>query len=341
MIESIRFTNFKALRDTTLPLQRFTLLVGANGSGKSTALLALEALKNPGPFAYQKLITAGAARVEAPQAAPPVVLDAAFRGTDRQGSFSAHWSLQYGPRWGWRDLSGRPSPQAVEQLFELERAGIRVYALDPEALSAVVGLNPGMELDRNGRALAGVLDRLRDDAPERFAALNQELGRLLPEFDQILFETPESNQRGFLLRTRGSGHRIPAAAVSHGTLLALTLLTLTHLPSPPPVIGLEEPDRGIHPRLLRDVRDVLYRLCYPENYKEERPPVQVVATTQSPYFLDLFKDHPEEIVIAQKEGIEAHFEPLVARPDIREILADAPLGEVWYTGVLGGVPTNR
>ncbi len=89
------------------------------------------------------------------------------------------------------------------------------------------------------------------------------------------------------------------------------------------------------------MRDVIYRLCYPENYCEERPPVQVVATTQSPYFLDLFKDHPEEIVIAQKDGIEARFERLTDRPDVRDILADAPLGDVWYSGVLGGVPTNR
>ena len=38
MIESVQFRNFKALRNTTLPLGRFTLIVGPNGSGKSTAL---------------------------------------------------------------------------------------------------------------------------------------------------------------------------------------------------------------------------------------------------------------------------------------------------------------
>jgi ABC-type Mn2+/Zn2+ transport system ATPase subunit len=42
MIESIEFTNFKALRKTTLPLAPFTLLLGPNGSGKSTVLQALQ-----------------------------------------------------------------------------------------------------------------------------------------------------------------------------------------------------------------------------------------------------------------------------------------------------------
>ena len=41
MIESIEFTNFKALRKTTLPLSAFTLLLGPNGSGKSTVLQAI------------------------------------------------------------------------------------------------------------------------------------------------------------------------------------------------------------------------------------------------------------------------------------------------------------
>lgn len=42
MIESIEFSNFKALRKTTLPLAPFTLLLGPNGSGKTTVLQALE-----------------------------------------------------------------------------------------------------------------------------------------------------------------------------------------------------------------------------------------------------------------------------------------------------------
>src|SRR5271170_4800318 len=47
MFESIKFENFKTLRDTTLPLSPFTLIVGPNGSGKSTALNAFSFLNNP------------------------------------------------------------------------------------------------------------------------------------------------------------------------------------------------------------------------------------------------------------------------------------------------------
>jgi predicted ATPase len=332
MFESIQFRNLKALRDTTLPLGRFTLLVGPNGSGKSTALQAFEMLRNPGNYRFATLASAGSSsntlvEVRLRWASP---LGLATECTWGPGGYSGLV---------WLDSDGRRQPNDSE--FSRKLARVRVYSLDPAQLAAAVMLQPSMDLAKNGSNLAGILDQLRDKAPERFKALNEELGRLLPEFDHILFDVPENMKRSFALRAREGHHVIEAPEVSHGSLLVLALLTLAHLPEPPPLIGLEEPDRGIHPRLLRDVRDALYRLCYPENYGEKRGPVQVVAATQSPYFLDLFKDHPEEVVIAEKKGLEARFERLDGRPDIKEILAEAPLGEVWYSGILGGVPANR
>src|SRR5262249_6723343 len=156
-------------------------------------------------------------------------------------------------------------------------------------------LVPGASLGARGEALAAVLDNLRDTAPERFEALNQEMGRCLPEFDRILFETPDVGMRGFALRTRRDQNPSRAADLSHGTLFALAFLTLAYLPNPPSIICFEDPDHGIHPRLLRDIRDSMYRLAYPKEYGESREPIQVIATTHSPYMLDLFKDHPEEV----------------------------------------------
>ena len=143
-----------------------------------------------------------------------------------------------------------------------------------------------------------------------------------------------------MLRTCTGQHRIRAAALSQGTLLALAYLTLAYLPEPPAIVAFEEPDRGIHPRLLREIQDAMYRLSFPDGFGEHRPPVQVIAITHSPYFLDLYRDHPEEIVIAHKEGQYARFRRLADTPHIDEILSNAPLGEVWYSGVLGGVPAE-
>jgi len=66
--------------------------------------------------------------------------------------------------------------------------------------------------------------------------------------------------------------------------------------------------------------------------------VQVLVTTHSPYFLDLYREHPEHIVIADKVGLNVRFQRLTELQNFEEILADSPLGEVWYSGILGGVP---
>ncbi len=235
---------------------------------------------------------------------------------------------------------GENLPEREAQSLNAKLAGVRIYALHTNAIASSVRLTPDLELEEDGAVLAGVLDRLRDRERERFEALNEDLGRWLPEFDRILFDSPGEGQRAFLLRTRKGRHALPATNLSQGTLLALTMLTLAYLPDPPPIVCFEEPDRGIHPRLLRHVQDALYRLSYPESVEEVRQPVQVLATTHSPYFLDLFRDHPEEIVIAHKVGQEARFERLSDQPAIAEMLGEAPLGEIWYSGILGGVPVE-
>ncbi len=335
MFDSIQFQNFKVLRNATLPLAPFTLIVGPNGSGKSTALQALEAFTPTAQANFEKFVTAG------------------LEVTDRRiVQITFQWSDPYekvvtAARWlrdGRSSLNHiRPSTgqELPGGLLNSLLSGIRVYALDASAIIQPVELKPDIKFSPNGHNLAGVMDSLRDKEPERFEALNDEIGRWLPEFDRILFETPQTGHRAFLLRTRNGHHAIPARDLSQGTVLALAILTLAYLPDPPPLIGIEEPERGVHPRLLRNIQTALYRLSYPEQFGEERQPVQVIATTHSPYFLDLYKDHPEEIVIAQKTADGAAFQRLSDQPHIMEVLDDAPLGEVWYSGILGGVPAEQ
>jgi len=64
----------------------------------------------------------------------------------------------------------------------------------------------------------------------------------------------------------------------------------------------------------------------------------VIATTLSPYLLDLFKDHPEEVVLAHKQGNVASFTRLAERADLLELMKEAHLGDLWYSGILGSTP---
>lgn len=336
MIESIQFKNFKALRDTTLPLGPFTVLVGPNGSGKSTVLQALEVMSGRRKVHHDAIISADLRADDGAVVEVCLKWGAPFEGMQVLRGWR-HDGGQYDGPYTQPDASVTVDDDERSRLNHL-KSRIRIYSLDAIAIAAPVKLQRDMELAPDGAGLAGVLTRLQDREPERFEGLNEELSRWLPEFDRILFDVDTHKQRVFLLRTCEGHHAIPAVDLSQGTLLALSLLTLAYLPDPSPLIGLEEPDRGIHPRLLRRVQDTLYRLSHPESCGEQREPVQVIATTHSPYFLDLFKDHPEEVVIANKVDQDVKFERLSEQPHIQEMLQDSHLGDIWYTGILGGVP---
>lgn len=186
MFESIKFQNFKALRDTTLPLSRFTLIVGPNGSGKSTALNAFLAMRQPNQRNFQQVRTAGVQETEI------VALTAKWSETRNDFMMRVQWT-----RNGASGLTGQPiPPNSMGKHDNPVKCinGARLFSLDAGAIALPVQLQPQMELQPSGAFLAGVLDRLRDQNPERFEALNKELMRWIPEFDKILFDTPGQGQ---------------------------------------------------------------------------------------------------------------------------------------------------
>lgn len=328
MIKSIRYLNFKALRDATLPLGPLTLLVGPNGSGKSTALQALRLAAWGESFQLDRIRSLNSTE------APEVRIEWSNSDVTTVRTFVANDS------YSGRDESRHGIARLTHEEIQKFLQGARFYAFEPEAIATPVALAPKLQLGPNGAHLALVLDQLRDREPERFENLNNELGSWLPEFDRVLFDTPQQGTREFLLRVAKSQKGIRASELSHGTLFALTLLTLANSAEPPPFVAIEEPDRGVHPRMLRRVQDALYRLSYPEQHGDRRAPVQVVATTHSPFLLDLFRDRPHEIVIAEKKGAEAEFARLVDKANVEELLGEVGLGDLWYSGILGGVPTE-
>ena len=345
LVKAIHFRNFRVLRNAALPLDRFTLLIGPNGSGKTTAMLALRNLAQ----ASQAALNNTRLSISFDRFA------SVFARNDRSSSVevSVEWSdvpwlttstISHGGDLTLQHVDETGKPARIEPK-ELSRhlkilAGFQMFSLDPNSIAAPVGIQPQMQLGPRGENLAGVLDQIHSSNPEVFDVLNDEIKRCLPDFDHILFETPSSGTRAFVLRTRNDGHKIPAQDLSQGTLFIVAILAIAYGPGHPSIVCFEEPDRGIHPRLLPEIRDALYRLSHPELVGAERQAIQVIVTTHSPYFLDVYRDHPEAIVIAEKTDEGARFARLGDREELAELLRDTHLGDAWYSGVLGGVPAD-
>lgn len=329
VIASVAFRNYKALRGARLALQPFNLLIGPNGSGKTSLIQAVLRLRD---LAVAKPGSTRSRHRASPAGSPELVFK-----FDRPYS-RLRVRLRCVGEETCDILEITPTRAHGWAALRRELTAIRGYHFDHHAMFQPGARTDGAELDANGGNLAAVLYRLREEAPAAFARLQAELVRIIPEFGRIEFDATSRTSIEFSLRLADDSELVRAENLSQGTLYLLGMLSLVFDPTPPPVICLEEIDRGIHPRLLREVRDHLYRLSYPASAGEKRPAVQVIATTHSPYLLDLFRDHPEEIVITHKHGNQAGFERLADRPDLPELLREGSLGDMWFSGILGGVP---
>ncbi len=330
MIASVAFRNFKALRSARIELAPFNLVIGPNGSGKTSLIQAVLRLRTLARLPISD--TFAVTNLEAAQIA--------FRFNPPHNGFEATLTCRDEESCDLLQLTPlAASGELIDwAVLRTRLLTARSYLLDSRAIIRPVQTGGSRELASDGSNLTACLAGLREISPDAYAGLCAELLQLFPEYaDLVLY----ADRGTFSLRLAGGGApvMVPADEVSQGTLYVMALLALAHDPAPPAIICLEELDRGIHPRLLRGVRDVLYRLTHPADYGHTRSPVQVIATTHSPQLLDLFRDHPEEIVIADKHGRAATFARLSDRTDLTELLAEGgTLGDLWYSGILGGVP---
>ena len=326
MIASVAFRNFKALRATSLKLAPFNLVIGPNGSGKTSLIQALQTLRSLAKLPL------GDADAPTRPGGPEIAFGFAPPHAGVTARLACVSDLVC-------DLLRVESPNPAEwTAVKTKLATIRSYFFDHKAMAEPALRGDHAELAGDGAQLAAVLAARQQHAPAAFARVEAELIRLLPEFTAILCRDEPDGRVNLALAIGTEEPPVSAENLSQGTLYLLGMLVLSLDPAPPAVVCIEEIDRGIHPRMLREVRDALYRLSYPASFGDAREPVQVIATTHSPYLLDQFREHPEEIVITQKHGHEARFERLSDRADLAELLREGSLGDMWFSGILGGVP---
>jgi len=121
-------------------------------------------------------------------------------------------------------------------------------------------------------------------------------------------------------------YTIPATRLSDGTLRYLCLLAILCDPEPPPLIGVEEPELGLHPDILPKLADLLVKTS---------EHTQLIVTTHSDVLVDALTEHPETVVVCEKHAGQAMMKRL-ASEHLTHWLEDYRLGELWTRGELGG-----
>ena len=112
--------------------------------------------------------------------------------------------------------------------------------------------------------------------------------------------------------------------LSDGYWIFTAFACLACSPTLPSIAFFEEPESHLHPHKLSIICDVFKFMTLREDN-----PCQVMISSHSPYFLDLFKEAPESVVFL-KNGNATKLKEIA---DYEKILAMYTLGEAWYSNV--------
>lgn len=204
------------------------------------------------------------------------------------------------------------------------------YDLNPASMRSTQATPGEILLRPDGSNLASVLHGVKMSRERTYRRLLEVVRALEPDLDAINFFTspPENVLMIFELK---NGQQLSVYNISNGTLrfTALTAILLTNLdraqvlgiPQSPLVI-LEEPENGLYVGGLKPLMELVEEVV-------EAAPVQYVFTSHSPYLLDLFDRHLEDIRIIVRQ--ETH--SILKRPDIeklQKLLQEFPLGEIHF-----------
>lgn len=160
-----------------------------------------------------------------------------------------------------------------------------------------VPTEPNPTLAEDGSNLSAVLFSLMTEHGAEWQELETHLSSAIPGFDSMSVKARGGPGTVIAFwREQGMKDELTLADLSDGTLRLLYWATLCLAPSIPPLICIDEPELGLHPRVLPILAGLL-RLAAARS--------QVLVATHSPYLLSQFT--LDEIAVMRKEDGRAVF----------------------------------
>jgi predicted ATPase len=341
--------NFRTYEDVSLELGRMSVLVGPNGVGKTSILVALHILSQLAHKDWAKVLSHERSVSEM------------WRRESREPlRISVTETLDI-PRSVW--LTHDPSsedplaPLAGYRLGDRSKDGLRAGSFQNSILRGIsewlpsavlLRLNPTQvarpspadsadpRMRYDGAGLASVLAHMKLRDEERFDEIVQALRRVVPSVRRIRPVPVEYSVEGTEAegedRERVFGYEIMfdmvdaknvrAPAVSEGTLLALALFTMVRGPRRPRWILLDDIGQALHPLAQADLVSTLREMVADDDG------FRIVATTHSPFIVDAMAAEDVWVVGRGPEGA-SRVASLGAHPGARKALTALSTGEFW------------
>ena len=178
-------------------------------------------------------------------------------------------------------------------------------------------------LSATGDNLANVIQYLREQHSERLEEILGVLRRRVPRLERVDAELLADGR--LLLQIKDAPFERPVLAkfASDGTLKMLCYLTVLYDPAPPQLVGIEEPENHLHPRLLPELA---------EECRQAAGRTQLMVTTHSPFFVNGLRAEELWVLYRDERGFTQ-----ARRADrmqgVKEFMRHgAQLGHLWIEG---------
>jgi predicted ATPase len=180
-------------------------------------------------------------------------------------------------------------------------------------------------LRSDGGNLAAVLLDLRENDAPRYRQLVRQIRRVFPVLEDFVLE-PVAGKVLLRWKSQYSDKVFGAHLTSDGTLRLFCLLTLLSLPDErlPDMLFFDEPELGLHPHAITLVSEMFKRVAGTR---------QVFIATQSPYMVDCFD--LENIVVAEARDGATTLRNLSEEQYRQWLDDDYLLSDIWLKTPVG------
>jgi predicted ATPase len=179
-------------------------------------------------------------------------------------------------------------------------------------------------LSRTGDNLANVMQYLTEQQPLAYQYITNLLAMRVPHVEKVTADSLADGRLVLRIKDAPFDEPFLARYASDGTLKMLAYLTMLHSPAAPPLLGIEEPENYLHPRLL----PILAEEC-----RAAAEQSQAFVATHSPFFVNGLR--PDEVWVLERDGegyARAQHASDIA--GVNEFMREegAQLGDLWMEG---------
>ena len=360
VIRNIQISNFKSIASQSIPLGRFTVLIGENGAGKSNILEALvmasATMDTPFGDLKREVLVGRGVRMTSPtlmrsafgekENKEPIQISAYYNTNDLgkyelNCIFSHHDEKPYS---NWSSLGSEMKCIYSDdddkkgwggfELSDLFRS-FAIFSPDYYTLRNFSGINQIEPLDRKGEGLAELLIFMLENQPDRIEEINEGLAFL--GFCEKVYFTSLSNKKIYVKDRyiQRDSVLIDQLSLNEGFLFCLFYLTLFTSSYTPQFFAIENIENGLNPKLVEALVKKLKELG--AKYGK-----QAIISTHSPAILDALNldDEKNDVLLAVSRNLDGHTRVNRVKKPRNSTGKNTRLSELFLRGLLGGVPKN-